>query len=134
MLKVDKVSLDCQKSSISNQKLSFATLKTLCSLHEPIISFVSQQLHYKRAQLKKWLMPGHNFFYYYHFRTVCSEKIAELRDTVLYNWQTDRKSLRRILLITWIGKVTEFGWTSHYWTLMTIEKVKLWNMPLFWIK
>ena len=49
MLKVDKVSLNCQKSSISNQKLSFATLKTLCSLHEPIISFVSQQLHYKKG-------------------------------------------------------------------------------------
>ena len=65
-----KISPNCQKSAILYQKLSFGPLKTLFSLHEPIISLVSLQPQYKKAHFDIWLMHGHNF-YYCRSRMVC---------------------------------------------------------------
>ena len=66
-----KISPNCQKSAILYQKLSFGPLKTLFSLHEPIISLVSLQPQYKNGHFDIWNMLGSENFYYCHSRMVC---------------------------------------------------------------
>ena len=126
------MSPNCQKSAILYQKLSFGPLKTLFSLHKPIISLVSLQPQYKNGHFDIWNMLGSENFYYCRSRMVWMGSLTidtVSKPSVLFVSSTESKfSTTKSKVKEIFSRIISF---VIKWNPVQVTKMKLCGTELF---